>query len=132
MDAPPGPESLVDKIYDYFEFYPSKAVAIVALALFALASLGILAQTIRSRAWFMLIAVVVGLLEAGGFACRIAMLSHPIRGVYIIMQCLLIIPPSFLALVDYIVLGRLVRAIQQVRTEVAGFQLPHYLGVLCS
>ena len=47
----------------------------------------------------MLIVTFVALLEMGGFACRIRMLLHPTRSVYIMMHCLLIIPPSFLALV---------------------------------
>lgn len=47
------------------------------------------------------------------------MLSHPLRGVYIVQQCLLIIPPSFLALVDYIVLGRLVKMIQAAKPPIS-------------
>ena len=58
----------------------------------------------------------------GGYACRIRMLSHPLRGVYIAMQCLLIIPPSFLALVDYIVLGRVVAMIQAAKPSPMGYR----------
>ena len=106
---------LESDIYDYYHFQPSRSIAIVALTLFLAAALAILVLTIKSRAWFMLIPTIVGLLEMGGYACRIRMLSHPLRGVYIAQQCLLIIPPSFLALVDYIVLGRLVKMIQAAK-----------------
>lgn len=98
MDQLVADQERRDDIISFFEFVPSKAVAIVALVLFGVAAMAVLAQTVRSRAWFMLIAVIVALLEVGGFACRIRMLSVPLRGVYIIMQCLLIIPPSFLSL----------------------------------
>ncbi|KAK9861805.1 hypothetical protein WJX84_011669, partial [Apatococcus fuscideae] len=105
----------------YFHFHPSRDLAIIALSLFLAVSLCILAITIRTRAWFMLIPTLVGLLEMGGYACRIRMLSaNPLRGVYIAMQCLLIIPPSFLALVDYIVLGRLVAMIRIAKPATVG------------
>ncbi len=108
-------KSLAEHVYDYFHFQPSKDVAIVAMSLFLAAALAIFVITVKTRAWFMIIPTIVGLLEMGGYACRIRMLSHPLRGVYIAMQCLLIIPPSFLALVDYIVLGRLVTMIQAAK-----------------
>ena len=100
---------------DFFNFQPSRDIAIVALSLFLAAALAIFVITVKTRAWFMLIPTIVGLLEMSGYACRIRMLSHPLRGVYIAMQCLLIIPPSFLALVDYIVLGRVVAMIQAAK-----------------
>lgn len=106
-------------VYDYYHFEPSRDIAIVALSLFLAVSLAILVLTIKSRAWFMLIPTIVGLLEMGGYASRIRMLSHPLRGVYIVQQCLLIIPPSFLALVDYIVLGRLVKMIQAAKPPIS-------------
>ncbi|KAK9843110.1 hypothetical protein WJX74_007151 [Apatococcus lobatus] len=106
---------LEQDIYDYYHFQPSRDIAIVALSLYLAVALAILILTIKARSWFMLIPTIVGLLEMGGYACRIRMLSHPLRGVYIAQQCLLIIPPSFLALIDYIVLGRLVKMIQAAK-----------------
>lgn len=66
----------------------------------------------------MLIATAVGLLEMAGFACRIRMFTKAEYGVFVAMQCLLIIPPSFLALMQYITLGKVVSAIQTAKPEV--------------
>lgn len=65
----------------------------------ATAGLAVFLRTLQKKAWFMGIATLVALAEAAGFALRIVMLYNPMRGYYIAMQCLLIIPPSFLALV---------------------------------
>ena len=72
---------------------------VLTQVLMAAVGTAVLVQTVRTRTWFMLIASVVAYLEVAGFALRISMLSKPLRGNYIAMQCLLIIPPSFLALV---------------------------------
>jgi len=101
------------EVYSYFHFWPSKALAIVGLSLFLFASLTVLAQTIRTRAWYMIIVTIVGLMEMGGYACRISMFNKVQYGAYVAMQCLLIIPPSFLALVQYITLGKVVGLVQQ-------------------
>lgn len=101
------------EVIDYFDFYPSMALSIVALVLFILASLTVLGMTIKTRQWYMVIASIVGFMEMGGYACRIQMLHKPIYGAYVAMQCLLIIPPSFLALVQYITLGKVVALVKQ-------------------
>jgi hypothetical protein len=49
---------------------------------------------------YMVIVTIVGLMEMGGYACRISMFNKAQYGAYVAMQCLLIIPPSFLALVQ--------------------------------
>lgn len=119
------------EVLDYFHFWPSRDLAIVALSLFLFASLTVLAMTIYTRSWcavhyitsiqdlhppaerkrklwlkvtctcrYMVIVTIVGLMEMGGYACRISMFDKTQYGVYVAMQCLLIIPPSFLALVQ--------------------------------
>ena len=95
-------------VIDYFNFYPSLALSIVGLVLFTIAALTVFAMTLKTRQWYMVIATIVGLMEAAGFACRIKMLNSTVYGAYVAMQCLLIIPPSFLALVQYITLGKVV------------------------
>lgn len=121
-------------VLDYFHFWPSRDLAILALSLFLFASLTVLAMTVYTRSWYamqymnlntssetrihlqkekrsvadvtsaacryMVIVTIVGLLEMGGYACRISMFQNAQYGVYVAMQCLLIIPPSFLALVQ--------------------------------
>ena len=100
-------------VISYFEFYPSNALSITALCLFTVVSLTVFAMTIKTRQWFMVIATIVGLLEAAGYACRIYMTKKPVFGAFVCMQCFLIISPSFLALVQYITLGKVVRLVQQ-------------------
>ena len=95
-------------VIDYFDFYPSLALSIVGLVLFTIAAAAVFVMTLKTRQWFMVIASIVGLMEAAGYACRIKMLSATVYGAYVAMQCLLIIPPSFLALVQYITLGKVV------------------------
>ena len=98
--------------FHYFGFHPSEPAALVALSLILAAALAVLFVTIWTKSWFMLLATAVGVLEVAGYCFRVAMLSHPQRGFYIAMECLLIIPPSFLAIINYIVLGRLITCLQ--------------------
>lgn len=102
-----------DDIISYFHFWPSKALAIIGLCLFLISALTVLGMTLKTRQWYMVIASIVGLMEMAGYACRISMLNKPVYGVYVAMQCLLIIPPSFLALVQYITLGKVVALVKQ-------------------
>ena len=107
-----GSEANRADVIDYFNFYPSLALSIVGLVLFAIGALSVFAMTVRTRQWYMVIASIVGLMEMGGFACRIKMLNQAVYGAYVAMQCLLIIPPSFLALVQYITLAKVVSLVR--------------------
>jgi hypothetical protein len=40
-----------DQVVSYFHFWPSKDLAIVAMALFIFASLTVLVMTVKTRAW---------------------------------------------------------------------------------
>lgn len=65
---------------------------------------------------------------------RYDMLTDPAYGTYVAMQCLLIIPPSFLALVGYITLGRAIRDIRLVNPSISDFMKPKlimWLYFLC-
>lgn len=97
----------------YFHFWPSKDLAIIALTLFLFAALTTFGVTVWTRQWYMVIVSIVGLLEMGGYACRIAMFHKPEFGPFVAMQCLLIIPPSFLALAQYITLAKVVGLVKQ-------------------
>ena len=119
----PAPSILYD-IYDYFHFIPAKGIMYLALALFALATLLCLASTIYTRRWYMLIAVGVGIAEIIGYSFRLAMVHKPQYGIYVGMQCLLIIPPSFLALVEYITLGKVVKLAQESNPNISTFLKP--------
>ena len=45
-------QAVYAKIISYFEFWPSKDVAIVALSLYLAASLAVLAMTVKTRTWY--------------------------------------------------------------------------------
>ena len=57
----------------------------------------------------MLIIAFTAALEAVGYACRIVMLHNPSYSTYVVMQALLIISPTFLALVNCSATGKLMR-----------------------
>lgn len=112
------------EVLDYFEFWPSRGPIYLAYALYGIATLLIVATTIYTRRWYMLIGAAVGIMELIGFAFRLVMLTNPVYGYYVGMQCLLIIPPSFLALVEYITLGNVVKLVRQVNPEISDFLKP--------
>ena len=45
-------QAVYAKVLSYFEFWPSKDVAIVALSLYLAASLAVLAMTVKTRTWY--------------------------------------------------------------------------------
>ncbi|KAG2488286.1 hypothetical protein HYH03_013136 [Edaphochlamys debaryana] len=108
-DSPSSPSPMTDmEEFDrLFASWPVSAPAYVALVLFVLGGLVCLVLTIRSRAWFMTTVTVTAWLEALGYVFRLVFIEHPNMNVYIMMQCLLIITPVILPLVDYVVVGRL-------------------------
>ena len=97
------------QIYFWFRQIPKEAPAIFALIMIALLGFINLAITCKTKAWFMLVVFFTAGLEVAGYACRIVMLNTPGYGAYVAMQALLIISPIFLALVDYIATGKLMK-----------------------
>ncbi|KAK9814175.1 hypothetical protein WJX72_001638 [[Myrmecia] bisecta] len=59
-------DSVHDQVVSYFDYWPSQALAIVALTLFILLSVVHGAITVSTRTWFALIVTVTGLLEMAG------------------------------------------------------------------
>ena len=116
--------SVRDDVLSYFHFFPGRGIIIAALVLFSLATVLCLAATIVTRRWYMLIAVAVGIMEIIGYAFRLTMLTKPVYGYYVGMQCLLIIPPSFLALVEYMTLAKVVQAVRDRNPGVKFFLRP--------
>ena len=45
-------DAVYARVLSFFEFWPSKDVAIVALSLYLAASLAVLAMTVKTRAWY--------------------------------------------------------------------------------
>lgn len=124
--AAPSP-SVHDDVLSLFHFWPSRGIIYLAYALYGLATLLIIATTCHTRKWFMLIGAAVGILELMGFAFRLVILTRPVYGYYVGMQCLLIIPPSFLALVEYITLGRVVELIRKSSPGISDILKPRLI-----
>ncbi|KAL3148413.1 hypothetical protein ABBQ38_013868 [Trebouxia sp. C0009 RCD-2024] len=100
---------LQQTIYAWFHQIPKEEAAIFALVVFFLIGVANLVITCRTKAWFMLTVAFTAALEVAGYAFRITMLHKPAYGPFVAMQALLIIPPIFLALVDYSAVGKLMR-----------------------
>lgn len=100
---------LQQTIYAWFHQIPKEEAAIFALVVFFLIGVANLVITCRTKAWFMVTVAVTAALEVAGYAFRIVMLHKPAYGPFVAMQALLIIPPIFLALVDYSAVGKLMR-----------------------
>lgn len=101
--------ALEEGIFQWFQAIPKEAPAIFALVFIFLFGCINLAITFKTRSWFMLFVAFTAGLEVAGYICRVVMLHQPGYGAYVIMQALLIISPTFLALVDYSAVGRLIR-----------------------
>jgi hypothetical protein len=98
-----------DTIWQYFHEYPNQDAAWAATALYLVITLIVLGITIKTRAWFMICVVVTGFLETLGYAFRGYFLRNPQSIYFIQMQCFLIISPVLLAIVEYIVVGKLLK-----------------------
>ncbi|GFR44602.1 hypothetical protein Agub_g5885 [Astrephomene gubernaculifera] len=96
-------------LIQYFHEIPKSAPAYAALVLYFIGGLIVFFQSWKTKAWFMTVVSATAWLEVIGFGFRVAMIASPDRLVFIMMQCFLIITPVILPLVDYIVVGRLMR-----------------------
>lgn len=87
---------------------PSQGAAITAICLYAFMTLASLVITVKTRCWFVLFVPLTAMLEAFGYGVRLNQMRAPTYDGYVAMQCLLIIPPVLLAIVDYACLGRII------------------------
>jgi hypothetical protein len=104
-------QTVHQQVVAYFHYWPSEAIAIVALVLFSTVTAVNLLITVYTKTWFYGIIVTTGLLEVAGYICRISMIHKPLYGTFVAMQCFLIISPSFLALANYVAVGKLMKAL---------------------
>uniref|UniRef100_A0A7S0VB24 Uncharacterized protein n=1 Tax=Polytomella parva TaxID=51329 RepID=A0A7S0VB24_9CHLO len=91
----------------YTTAYPNANAALACAILFWILGIINLGATIKTRAWFVLFCTVSCVLEGVGYLYRRKMLYTPTMGTYIVSQCFLIITPILLALVDYVLVGKL-------------------------
>eukprot|EP00891_Asterochloris_glomerata_P000262 jgi/Astpho2/262/Aster-02155 len=73
-------------VIGYFEFWPSMALAIVALCCFGVAGIIVSVVNIITRTKFMWICTFFCMLEISGFGCRISVIKKPSYPGYVSMQ----------------------------------------------
>ena len=107
--------------YSDFKFYrydPSLAAAIVFAILFLLTSLLHIYQLVRSRTWYLTALVIGGIMETIGYIGRILSSRQTPNwtlGPFIIQSTFLLIAPSMFTASIYMVLGRIIVAVDGER-----------------
>ena len=98
----------------YFQYKPSLALSLVALVFFFLISVVIAVQTIkyRPRCRFMWIVVFTGGLEVAGYISHVVASQSVNSNAYLSYLVFTILAPNFLALANYIAVGRLAEQLQ--------------------
>lgn len=82
-----------EKLMAYFGTIPNEDLPIICLSFFAAIGVVNLIITCQTRAWWMLLVPFTAFCEAAGYAAKIMMIHDPNFNIYVMMQCLLIIPP---------------------------------------
>lgn len=102
------------EVEQYFGYYPSLALAATATALFGVAMCIILVQLlwIRNRnAWYMMLVVITGMAEVGGYGALIFMIEQSgntsLYSAYVAMQCLIVLSPNILQAATYTTVGKI-------------------------
>uniref|UniRef100_A0A6U0TCI6 Uncharacterized protein n=1 Tax=Polytomella parva TaxID=51329 RepID=A0A6U0TCI6_9CHLO len=107
---------------------PKAYGAIIAAALFFVLNFFNYYHTRRTGHYFVLFAWITCVLECIGYICRCIMTYHPLRGIYIASQCLLVITPVFTTLVNYIVVGRLLARGDFTKDPLIRFMHPAWIA----
>ena len=100
--------------FQYYLYTPSLAAAIVFVVVFAISTSLHLWQGIRGRTWYMIPLIIGGTCEAIGYVGR-AISSHQAPNYtlspYIVQSILILIAPALMSASIYMVLGRIVTAV---------------------
>ena len=94
-------------VEDYFQYKPSLALNIVALTLFLGITIIISVQNVRYKAKFMWIVTFTGCLEVAGYVCHMVGTETVNSDAYIAYLVFTILAPNFLALANYIAVGKI-------------------------
>ncbi|RYO96283.1 hypothetical protein DL764_007498 [Monosporascus ibericus] len=117
-DGPFGPVVNGTQIV-FFEYRPNKTAGNTFVVLFGLASLAHLLRMVRLRAWFCIPLLLGGISETFGYHGRAIASDNPVKTGPFIMQNLLILAGApFLAATIYMVLGRVVVALEAQRHSI--------------
>ena len=104
-----GPDGTVE---EYFQFKPSLALSLIGLLLFLLITVVIAVQTYRHRAKFMWIVVFTGGLEIAGYISHLIAAEVYDDSAYIAYLVFTILAPNFLALANYVAVGKVAQELQ--------------------
>ncbi|KAL0639899.1 hypothetical protein Q9L58_000990 [Maublancomyces gigas] len=96
----------------YYEYDPSRALAIVGTVLYAATAATHIFQMVRSRSWYFSILVLAALMETFGYFSRI-LSDHDVysRPLYIAQFTLVVLAPVFIAAGDYVLFGKLLESV---------------------
>lgn len=101
-----------DAVSDYYQYNPSVALNIVALALFALITIVIAVKTFKYKQKYMWIVVFTGGLEVAGYICHLISTEKVNLGAYIANLVFIILAPNFLALANYVTVGKIAEQLE--------------------
>eukprot|EP00727_Mastigamoeba_balamuthi_P001419 m51a1_g11274 hypothetical protein (312) ;mRNA; r:3811-4804 len=92
-----------------FHYHPSDSLSIAALAAYFAIALPLLVAAVRSRNWVIYVLPLTAIVEGVGYVLRLAVGHKASLGLYIGYDLLVLLSPNALALVNYKVLGQIVR-----------------------
>eukprot|EP00727_Mastigamoeba_balamuthi_P001420 m51a1_g11275 hypothetical protein (331) ;mRNA; r:5626-6618 len=92
-----------------FHYYPSDTLSIIAFSAYFAIAVPLLVAAVRSRNWVIYVLPLTAVAEAVGFVFRLAVAHKPDLKLYIGYDLLVLLAPNALALVNYKVLGQIVR-----------------------
>ena len=99
-------------VEDYFQYKPNVALNSVALGLFAAVSAVIAVQTVKYKQKYMWIVVFTGCLEVAGYVSRLIASKQVNLGAYIANLVFIILAPNFLALANYVTVGKIAERLE--------------------
>lgn len=99
-------------VEDYFQYSPSIPVNIVALVLFSAITVIIAVQNVKYKQRYMWVVVFTGCLEVAGYVSRLIASEKVNLGAYIANLVFIILAPNFLALANYITVGKIAERLQ--------------------
>lgn len=108
--ADDGSESLT--VEDYFQYKPSLALNIIALVLFFSITAIISVQNVKYKSKFMWVVTFTGCLEVAGYICHLISTTTVNLTGYICYLVFVILAPNFLALANYIAVGKIAQRME--------------------
>ncbi|CAK7227813.1 hypothetical protein SCUCBS95973_006668 [Sporothrix curviconia] len=100
--------------YKFYHYDPSLAASCIFAIVFGLSTAWHIFTMVRARTWFLLPVVIAGIFEIAGYAARAVSHSEAPNlslGPYVVQTLLLLVAPPLLAATMYMLLGRVIAAV---------------------